>query len=432
MGLSIFSQKDNRWREHYNPLRGLGLPRVMGLLEAGERGQFADLQWFYYYMERSDPMIFSIIQRRRAALMDSDWDIRVPANRPARGSSFLVPGSSLGDSRRGAETQSGERGSTTKARRHEGDAVLAGEQQAFLREVYDGIENFRDALGFLFTGFFRGFAHVEKHLGENGEILRLEPVEQWFWVRDGMFGDWEYNENAVSGRFRGIPIERQNFVIFESAALNRLLAPFYVARGMNMKDWAGYLEVFGIPSAFLIGPPNASAEKEKEYQAIAESLISDGRGYLPNGSDIKYVTGGGGKPPFRDHIDYIDRMITMVGTGGLLTMLAESGSGTLAGSVHQDAFLQIARGDAVTLSEVFQREIDLPALAGAFPGYPALAYFEFAPSISDQASRVVQDAAALAAAGFAVDPAEISEKSGYRVAPAAVVAPTGGMVGGGG
>jgi hypothetical protein len=418
VAFQIFSQKDNRWREYYNPLRGLGLPKVMGLLEAGERGQFADLQWFYYYMERSDPMIFSIMQRRRAALMDSDWDIRVPANRPARGSSFLDPGSWSGEgSRRGR----GDRGG--------GDEVLAGEQQAFLREVYDGIENFRDALGFLFTGFFRGFAHVEKHLGENGEILRLEPVEQWFWVRDGMFGDWEYNENAVSGRFRGIPIERENFVIFESAALNRLLAPFYVARGMNMKDWAGYLEVFGIPSAFLIGPPSAPAEKEKEYQAIAESLISDGRGYLPNGSDIKYVTGGGGKPPFRDHIDYIDRMITMVGTGGLLTMLAESGSGTLAGSVHQDAFLQIARGDAVTLSEVFQREIDLPMLAGAFPGYPALAYFEFAPSISDQASRVVQDAAALAAAGFQVDPTEISEKSGYRLRP--MMAPVAPGMGGG-
>jgi phage gp29-like protein len=196
-----------------------------------------------------------------------------------------------------------------------------------------------------------------------------------------------------------------------------------------LKDWTGYLDVFGIPSAFLIGPPNASAEKEKEYQAIAESLISDGRGYLPNGSDIKYVTGGGGKPPFRDHIEYIDRLITMVGTGGLLTMLTESGSGTLAGSAHRDTFLQIARGDAVTLSEVFQREIDLPMLSGAFPGYPALAYFEFAPSISDQASRVVQDAAALAAAGFAVDPTEVEEKSGYRLRP--VMAPAAPVMGGG-
>ena len=68
MAIPIFSQKSNRWREYYNPLRGLSLPKLVGLLESGERGQNADLQWMYYYMERSDPMIFSILQRRRAAL----------------------------------------------------------------------------------------------------------------------------------------------------------------------------------------------------------------------------------------------------------------------------------------------------------------------------------------------------------------------------
>ena len=74
--------------------------------------------------------------------------------------------------------------------------MLAQEQAALLRGVYDGIENFRDALAFLFTGFFRGYAHVEKHFGDGGVIERLEPVEQWFWVRDGMFGDWEYQAGA--------------------------------------------------------------------------------------------------------------------------------------------------------------------------------------------------------------------------------------------
>jgi len=441
MGIPIFSQKDNRWREFYNPLRGLSLPKLVSLLEAGERGQYADLQWLYYYMERSDPMIFAILQRRRAALLDSDWDIRSVASTTPSGSSFVVPRASLGEpaedgigrggqwntdvSRGSTEAQSG---SPTPAFGYSSagrDVLLAQEQAAFLREVYDGIENFRDALGFLFTGLFRGYAHVEKHFGENGEILRLEPVEQWFWVRQGMFGDWEYNENAVSGRTRGIPITRENFVVFESIALNRMLSVLYLRRNLSQRDWDSYLAVFGIPSVFLIGPPGAGTDKEKEYQTIAQEIISDGRGYLPNGSDIKYVTGGGGKAPFRDHLDYIDRQITMVGTGGLLTMLAESGSGTLAGNAHRDTFLQIARGDAVALSEVFQREIDLPMLAQAFPGYPALAYFEFAPSDSDQGSRVVQDAAQLAAAGFTVDPAEISEKSGYqveRLAPAAAPA----------
>ncbi len=46
--IPIFSQKSNRWREFYNPLRGLNLPRLVSILEAGERGQYADLQWLYY------------------------------------------------------------------------------------------------------------------------------------------------------------------------------------------------------------------------------------------------------------------------------------------------------------------------------------------------------------------------------------------------
>ena len=75
----IFSQKSNRWRDFYNPLRGLSLPKLVSLLESGERGQLADLQWMYYCMERSDSMIFSIIQRRQAALLEADWDIRVSA-----------------------------------------------------------------------------------------------------------------------------------------------------------------------------------------------------------------------------------------------------------------------------------------------------------------------------------------------------------------
>jgi len=62
--ISIFNSKDHRWRDSYNPLRGLSLPKLVSLLEAGERGQYADLQSFYHYMERSDAMVYAVIQRR--------------------------------------------------------------------------------------------------------------------------------------------------------------------------------------------------------------------------------------------------------------------------------------------------------------------------------------------------------------------------------
>ena len=341
MAVTVYTSKDNQWREYVNPLRGLTLEGLVGKIEQGERGAFADVQWFYQAMERSDALIATVVMRRRAALLSCQWDVK-PEENPA-------------------------------------DAVLAGEQAAFLRERYDRVENLREAVAFLSTASFRGFAHVEKHYGEGGgDVVRLEPVEQWFWCREGMFGEWTYNRNARSGVERGEEIERDNFVVVESPiALDRILAVQYFRRNLALRDWSSFLDVYGIPSVFFVGPPGVTEEKERQYLAIAQDLVKDGRGYLPNGTDVKYVNGGGsGKPPFRDHLDYLDRQITLLGTGGLLTMLTESGSGTLAGSAHQEAFNQVAKADAVMVSEALQRDFDKPLLEAAFPGWPVEAGFE--------------------------------------------------------
>jgi phage gp29-like protein len=341
MALTVYSSKDNQWREYLNPLRGLTLERIVQHIEQGERGAFADLQWFYQAMEKSDALIATVLMRRRAALLSCGWDVKTEE----------VPG----------------------------DPVLAKEQADFLREQYEAIENLREAVAFLSSASFRGFAHVEKHTGDGGAgVTRLESVEQWFWCREGMFGEWTYNRNARSGVERGEEIEPRNFVIVEAPmALDRILSVQYFRRNLCMRDWDGFLEVYGIPSFFIVGPPGVTTEKELEYLQIAQSIIKDGRGYLPNGTKIEYVTGGGsGRPPFRDHLDYLDKQITLLGTGGLLTMLAESGSGTLAGSAHQEAFNQVAKADAVMVSEAFQRDFDAPLLKDAFPDWPVEAGFE--------------------------------------------------------
>jgi phage gp29-like protein len=130
---------------------------------------------------------------------------------------------------------------------------------------------------------------------------------------------------------------------------------------------------------------------------------------------VKFVNGGGNKPPFLEHIDYIDRQITLAATCGLLTMLAEAGSGTLAGNAHADTFLQIARSDAALLSGLFQEQFDTPLLREYFPDQPILAYFEFAPPAADEVSRVVKDAVELAKAGVLMDLRELEEKTGYKL-----------------
>ena len=72
--------------------------------------------------------------------------------------------------------------------------------------------------------------------------------------------------------------------------------------------------------------------------------------------------------------------------------------------------------NAVLLSGVLQRDVDVPLLNRAFPGYPVLAYFEFAPAVSDVSQRVVEDAVRLAGAGYRMEERELAEKTGYRLA----------------
>lgn len=72
----------NKWRDGLNPLRALGIRRVVTLLEAGERGEFADLQWTNRTVEKRFPVLRGLVTRRAAALLKLDWDIRVSSEIP--------------------------------------------------------------------------------------------------------------------------------------------------------------------------------------------------------------------------------------------------------------------------------------------------------------------------------------------------------------
>jgi hypothetical protein len=149
---------------------------------------------------------------------------------------------------------------------------------------------------------------------------------------------------------------------------------------------------------------------------MAEAIIGDARGTMPNGTRVQTVDAGArGQNPFADHLRYQDEQIVLAATGGKLTALAESGTGTLAGSAHQQAFDDIAEAEAVVLSEIFQKQFDAPLLAREFPGQPPLAYFELALTREVDAATVVEQALVLAKAGYEIDPAQLSEKTGYTL-----------------
>ena len=377
------------WREYYNPLRGLTLARLRAMEDAADRGQWADLQWFWHHMEQTDVTVQSAIARRLAFLDTLDWEIQA------------VEGA---------------------------DPALAAEQMDLLTFAYNRIENFADATRFLAGAIFRGYGHLDKIAAPDDERLlsRLEPIPQYYWANPHG-GPWQLNPDTQPHIENGIPIDPATFIAAEMPPANRAIGRHFFAKTLALADWDQALELGAIQNIFFIGPPGATADKEAEYRAIAERMASNGRGYLPNGADVKIVDPANrGRLPYVERVDYCDRQIVMSATGGLLTMLAESGSGTLAGGAHSESLLALSRSDAGRLSEIYQRQLDALWLGAFFPGQPVAAYFQFAIPQTESTAALLEAAANLNWAGYRVDRAQLEEKTGLRlidIAPPAQGAP---------
>ena len=219
---------------------------------------------------------------------------------------------------------------------------------------------------------------------------------------------------AATQTVLGLPVDPARFIIREAPRpINRVALIAFIRKSLSQKDWDAFIEIFGLPGAVVIGPPGVPQGSETLYQTAAENVAKSASGYLPNGSSVEFSDAPRGSSPFREHLRYHEEQLILAGTGGLLTMLAQSGSGTLAGSAHQETFEIIAKAEALKLSEVFQKQFDAETLERLFPGQPRLAYFEIAANQETDVSTIVDHAAKLSQAGYRVQRDALAEKTGY-------------------
>ena len=378
----------NRWRDANNPLRGLTMPRAVALMEQAQRGIMSDLQWLYAAetgIEATDPDLMVIIERTLSGVADCEWEIA------------LIPEDSLGF-----------------------DEVLAKEQAAFLRESYAQCENLDDALEHLVMARFRGFSHLQPWLSADWSIDRLEPLPQYNMVRNGTRPEWAWNPLANQTGYSSMPDEQRltpdDYILgIAKRPVNRIALIKYVRSTTSEKDWDGYVEIYGIPGVFIIMPEKVPEGKEEEYADTAEEAAEAGSGALPHGSDVKTLSEARGSQPFQMRLEWLQKQLVLAGTGGLLTMLTESGSGTLAGGAHQTAWDQIVRRVARSVAKPLHQQYDRRALAARFPGRPAQAYFNLRARQEKDVGKVVENITKLAAAGYVVSDDQATKETGYTV-----------------
>ena len=358
----------------------------------------ADLQWTYFFLEQTDPDLSALIDRRTSRLMEMDYTFKPVARalaKPATATAAAAP-----------------KANPLRA--------LALEQADYLTARFSEVDNLYALVEHLAMASFRGYAHAEKWYDEGGVLAHFEIVDQWNVVRDGFKGGWKYNPRAWQTGYFGLPAENivtpESFVIRTvPRPINRIALLKWVCKKLAEADWDAFLEIYGIPSGVVIGPPNVTDANKRDFEDAAETIAKGGSGYLPFGSLYEKNDMPRGGAPFKERLDFLTEKLILVGTGGMLTMLSKSGSGTLAGGAHTDTFEQLAKSEARKVSETINQQVVDAELDAAFPGQPHLAYFELAAQEETKLGEIVEHISTLSSAGYQVNPDVVTERTGYTV-----------------
>jgi len=379
---SAHIERANVWRSQYNPLRGLTIARAATMLEEGERGAYAHLQWTYRFIEKRDATLGALVDRRMSAIQKLDWDIKV---------SDSVP---------------------------EGAGEIAERQERILKAQYQNINGLRASIGELAHASFSGYTHLEKVRDASGMITDLQSLKPWMWCREGLDGAWQLNPESTFGVNRGVDVDADTLIIREvDRPINEVALICFVRKSLSQKDWDAFIETYGVPAVFLMMPPDLDADAQADFQEVAEQIQGDMRGSLPHGSSVETVDNGArGVNPFRDHIKYQDEQVVLRGTGGKLTMMSENtGLGSNLGDVQEAVFQEIAQAEAELISQLMQEHLDPDLMLQAGLGdEPMYVRFELAAREETDSGEYIKGVQTLESGGRRVSSAQITEKTGYE------------------
>ncbi|MCH5285258.1 MAG: DUF935 family protein [Akkermansiaceae bacterium] len=369
-------------RESRNELPWLAPEKARELFDRWLRGEWAQPQWAWELMEKYDETLFAVKRARLAALNEMPWQVVVDAD-------------AVGDD---------------AARQ-----ALAEAQRQKLVELLGNVENLRAALTYLGMADFRGIAALE--ITGNEERMRWEVIEPWLLCRPNLAGPIMYNERAEDTPAHPELLERERVILRTAEPIDLPAMFLLTAKHHGTQAWDAFLDTFGIPSIFLETPPNTTEEQAQEYQQKVEEIVGEGRGTIPSGAKFHTVeTGQKETKSFQERADWCKNALLILATGGLLTITAQSGSGTLAGNAHADSFERLCAATAQDISTVVDFQFCRPALQSIFPGQPILAHFELAPEKEEDLAAQAQIIATLAGAGFKPSAEVVSEMMGFEVA----------------
>lgn len=316
----------DRWSNY--PSSGLTPSKLAAILRAADAGDCYQQAELFEEMEEKDAHLAGLLQTRKLAVTGLDWEI-LPA-----------------------------------------DETPEAEQAAkFCVEAVAKIKNFEDARFDLLDAISKGYSmceltwnfqpgrwliesmdwiHPKKVTFVNSMVPRIITEDNWSGVEVPPF-------KAVYHRFKS----RSGFVT--RAGLARTVAWIWLFKNYAVKDWAGFIELFGQPLRLGKYPAGAGDADKQALLAALASLGTDAAAAISEATSIEFVEAAGktGSSDVYDRfMKWLDSQEAYSILGQTLTSSSGDGSGSFAlGKVHSDVRQDLVESDAGALDETLSNQV---------------------------------------------------------------------------
>ena len=310
--------------------------KLKSILEDAENGDITAQHELFMDIEEQDSAIGANIQTRKRAILTLDWRIAEPRN-----------------------------------------ATPAEEKlQTEIDELFFQYPNLENLLMDMMDAVGHGFSALEIEWKlENGKYVPhnfIPRPQSWFKLdkNDNLLLKTPTNPMGEPLRQFGwvVHSHKSRSVQLARMGLFRTLAWLYMFKHYSVRDFAEFLELYGMP--IRIGKYGAGATNE-EKRTLLRALAQIGHnaaGIMPDSMAIELhnaanTGAGSGNNPFLQMVDWCEKSIARLILGQTLTSGADGKSSTNAlGNVHNEVRRDLLVSDAKQVAQTITQQIILPYL----------------------------------------------------------------------
>ena len=367
-------------QHHYSehPASGLTPSKAATLLRAAEMGDLIGQCELAEDMEEKDSHLQSELGKRRNAILTMDWQITPPPNASA------------------AEQR---------------DAQMIEEILRDATWLDDCIFDATDAI-------LKGFSCQEIEW-EQGLVGGLKLIRNVHWRDPAWFMTPQHERNTLrlrDGTADGVELAKFGWITHIAKAktgylsrigLVRTLVWPFIYRNYSARDFAEFLEIYGLPLRLGKYPEGATNTEKNTLLRAVISIGHNAGGIIPRGMDIEFEKAAeGNATEFMAMIDWAEKSMSKAILGGTLTSQSDGKTSTNAlGNVHNEVRQELRDADLKRLAATLTRDLVYPLYAlncKSFNDARRIPRFEFDTAESEDINSFGEGLGRLVDIGFQI------------------------------